>query len=254
MAQNLLILKQKNMGSSHRQTNISMRWKMGIFTRFKDIIASNINSMLDKAENPEKLIKLMIREMEDTLIELKTSCANAIASQKKAERLHDDICSREKFWEGKAGLAVKKNKDDLARKALQEKQYYRKKAESVESELDELESIVYQYQSDIRELEDKLNSAREKQRVLVQRHVRARNRKKAMEEVRRADSVEVMQKFDELENHIEYMEAEAELAGPMKSSGLEAEFEALETNDEIEAELSRLKSSLSAKNDVTTDA
>ena len=227
---------------------------MGIFTRFKDIIASNINSMLDKAENPEKLIKLMIREMEDTLIELKTSCANAIANQKKVQRLHDDICTRENFWEEKAKLAVKKGKDDLARKALQEKKHYRKKAESAESELDELESIVYQYQSDIRELENKLNSAREKQRVLVQRHIRAQRKKKAMEEVKRADSVEVMQKFEELENHIEYMEAEADLAGPMGPSGLEAEFEALETDDEIEAELSELKSSLSEKNDVTTDA
>ena len=84
---------------------------MGIFTRFKDIVASNMSSMLDKAEDPEKLIKLMIREMEDTLIEIKSSCANAIANQKKVQRLLDDIQEKENFWANKAELAVAKGKD-----------------------------------------------------------------------------------------------------------------------------------------------
>jgi phage shock protein A len=94
---------------------------MGIFTRFRDIVSSNINTMLDRAEDPEKLIKLMIREMEDTLIEIKAACAGVMASSKKVQRQLDEIADRVKYWEDKAGLAVSKKRDDLAREALLEK-------------------------------------------------------------------------------------------------------------------------------------
>ncbi len=226
---------------------------MGIFTRFKDIVASNISSMLDNAEDPEKLIKLMIREMEDTLIEIKSSCASAIANQKKVQRFIDNIQEKEVFWTKKAELAVQKGKDNLARQALQEKRQYTQKAEVVEIELTELEVIIEQYRDDIQELENKLKSAREKQRMLVQRHIRAKRKKRAHEEIRRADSVEVMQKFEELENHIERMEAEADLVNYGRHSSLEDEFDALEADDDIEAALHELKSSQSSKNDDTTD-
>lgn len=227
---------------------------MGIFTRFKDIVASNMSSMLDKAEDPEKLIKLMIREMEDTLIEIKSSCANAIANQKKVERLLDDIQEKEDFWTKKAELAVAKGKDALARQALQEKRRYTQKTEAVEIELTELGMIIEQYRDDICELENKLKSAREKQRLLVQRHIRANGKKRAQEEIRRAGSTEIMLKFEELENHIERMEAEADLVNYGKASTLEEEFDALEADDDIEAELNKLKSSQSSKKNDTKDS
>ncbi|MBL6992571.1 PspA/IM30 family protein [Desulfobacula sp.] len=227
---------------------------MGIFTRFKDIVASNMSDMLDKAEDPEKLIKLMIREMEDTLIEIKSSCANAIANQKKVGRLLDDILEKENFWARKAELAVKKGKDALARQALQEKRRYTHKTEAVEIELTELGVIIEQYRDDISELESKLKSAREKQRMLVQRHIRASDKKRAQEEIRRADSTEIMLKFEELENHIERMEAEADLVNYGRPSKLEEEFDALDADDEIEAELNKLKSSQSSTNNDTINA
>ena len=227
---------------------------MGIFTRFKDIIASNMNAMLDNAEDPEKLIKLMIREMEDTLIEIKSSCASTIAEQKKVERLFDGMVEKENFWVKKAKLAVEKGKDNLARQALQQKRIYAQKAETVEEELMELGSIVDQYRNDIEELENKLKSAREKQRLLVQRHIRAKNKKNAQEEIRRADSIEIMQKFETLENHIERMEAEADLVNYGRPATLEDEFDALEADDDIEAELDKLKSSPSSNNNETIDA
>ncbi len=227
---------------------------MGIFTRFKDIIASNISAMLDNAEDPEKLIKLMIREMEDTLIEIKSSCANAIANQKKAQRFLDDIEDKEGFWTRKAELAVEKGRDDLARQALQEKRRYTHKAETARMEVTELGAMVEQYRDDIQELENKLKSAREKQRMLVQRHLRARRKKQVRQEIRRADSAEILQKFDEMEHHIERMEAEADLVDYGKTGPLEAEFDALEADDEIEAELNQLKSSKSKKNDDTMGA
>ena len=227
---------------------------MGIFTRFKDIIASNMNAMLDNAEDPEKLIKLMIREMEDTLIEIKSSCASTIAEQKKVERIFDGMVAKENFWVKKAKLAVEKGKDNLARQALQQKRIYAQKAETVEEELIELGSIVDQYRNDIEELENKLKSAREKQRLLVQRHIRAKNKKNAQEEIRRADSIEIMQKFETLENHIERMEAEADLVNYGRPATLEDEFDALEADDDIEAELDKLKSSPSSNNSETIDA
>lgn len=226
---------------------------MGIFTRFRDIITSNISSMLDKAEDPEKLIKLMIREMEDTLIEIKASCANTIANHKKTLRILDEIKDREDFWETKAQLAVKKERDDLARDALKEKRMYSQKAETIEVETNELETIVNQYKSDIQILEEKLKTAREKQRILVQRHRRAQGKKRAQEEIRRADSAEIVQKFDELENHIERMEAEADLINFGKPSSLEDEFENLVADDEIEEQLNKLKGSQSVKKTDKTD-
>ncbi|MEH0018416.1 MAG: phage shock protein PspA [Desulfobacter sp.] len=224
---------------------------MGIFTRFRDIVTSNINAMLDKAEDPEKMIKLMIREMEDTLIELKSSCANTIANQKKVERMMEDTRDRESFWSQKAELAVTKGRDDLARQALMEKRRFTQRVEAVEEELTEISAIVEQYRDDIQELENKLKSAKEKQRMLVQRHIRAQRKKKAQQEIRRVDSAEVVHRFEEMENHIERMEAEADLVNTGKRAGLEEAFEDLAADDEIEKELSALKSSQSKRNDDT---
>jgi phage shock protein A len=224
---------------------------MGIFTRFRDIVSANINAMLDRAEDPEKLIKLMIREMEDTLVELKSACAGTIASRKKVSRQLEDIQDKEAFWDQKAALAVSKGRDDLARQALLEKRRFAQRAEAVEQELNELQSIVGQYQDDIQELENKLRSAREKQRMLVQRHIRAQRKKKAHEEIRRMDSAQVMQKFDEMETHIERMEAEADLVNYGRKSGLEEAFEELSADDDIERQLKALKSSQTRPKDDT---
>ncbi|HKL00561.1 MAG TPA: phage shock protein PspA [Desulfotignum sp.] len=224
---------------------------MGIFTRFRDIVSANINAMLDRAEDPEKLIKLMIREMEDTLVELKSSCAGTIANQKKVSRILEETRDKEAFWDNKAGLAVSRGRDDLARQALLEKRRYAQRCEAVEQELDELGAIVEQYKDDIQELENKLNSAREKQRMLVQRHIRAQRKKKAHQEIRRVDSAEAMQKFEEMESHIERMEAEADLVNYGKKTSLEAAFEEISADDDIERQLHDLKSSQTAQKDDT---
>jgi phage shock protein A len=214
---------------------------MGIFTRFRDIISSNINAMLDKAEDPEKLIKLMIREMEDTLVEIKTACAGVMANGKKIERQLEGLESRAAYWEEKAELAVNKGRDDLAREALVEKRKFTRRIETLGNELVEHNLLIEQYQDDIRQLEEKLKSARDKQRLLVQRHVHAQRKIEAQEEMRRIDSTETMMKFDELENRIERMEAEADLVNYGKKTSLEEELEKLSVDEEIEKELQALK-------------
>jgi len=215
---------------------------MGIFTRFRDIISSNMNAMLDRAEDPEKLIKLMIREMEDTLVEIKAACAGVMAGGKKIERQLESIGDRTRYWSEKAELAVRKGKDDLARDALLEKREIARRADSLENELSEHSLLIDQYQDDIRQLEEKLQSAREKERLLAQRHIHANRKKQAQEELRRADSTEAMFKFDELENRIERMEIEAELVNFGKPSSLEEELEKLAVDEEIEQELQAMKS------------
>ena len=220
---------------------------MGIFTRFRDIISANINAMLDKAEDPEKLIKLMIREMEDTLVEIKASCAGVMADGKKIERQLEEAQSREKQWRERAELAVNKARDDLAREALVEKRRYTDRSDALKRQLEECESLVAQYQDDIRQLEEKLGTARERQRVLVQRHIHANRKKRAQQEIRRMNSAEAVIKFEELENRIERMEAEADLVNFVRKPTLEAELDTLAVDDEIEKELQDLKSSLTKK-------
>jgi phage shock protein A len=218
---------------------------MGIFTRFRDIVSSNINSMLDRAEDPEKLIRLMIREMEDTLVELKTACAAVMAETKKVQRQRDEAGARHRFWAGKAELAVGKARDDLAREALVEKRRYQQREESLDQELRDHQSLCDQYQEDIRQLEEKLKSAREKQRMLVQRHIHAERKRRAQEDIRRIDSAETLFKFDELENRIERMEAEAELVNFGRTHDLEDQLDRLSLDEDIERELEALKASRS---------
>lgn len=217
---------------------------MGIFTRFRDIISSNINAMLDRAEDPEKLINLMIREMEDTLVEIKASCAGLMANTKKVQRQLDDAESRVQRWGDKAALAVSKGRDDLAREALLEKRRYTDRAHTLEGELTEHAALVEQYQEDIRQLEDKLRGARERQRILVQRHVHAEKKRRAQEEIRRMDASEAILKFEDFENRIERMEAEADLVNFGRMPHLEGEFKELLVDEDIEKELHVLKSSL----------
>ena len=229
---------------------------MGIFTRFRDIISSNINSMLDRAEDPEKLIKLMIREMEDTLVELKASCAGVMASMKKTRRQLDEVQTRAKYWEDRASLAVRKGRDELAREALLEKRRYGERAGSLEEELSEHSLLVDQYQEDIGQLEGKLGSAREKQRMLQQRHIHARRKMRAQEDIRRGrklfDQVEFLDaifRFEEFEKRIERMEAEADLVNFGRKPTLEGELYSLLVDDDIEKELQRIKSSFSGKDE-----
>ncbi len=218
-----------------------MEDNMGIFTRFRDIVSSNINAMLDNAENPEKMIKLMIREMEDTLVELKASCAGVIASTKKVQRRLDEIVDKENLWNERAELAVNKGRDDLAREALIEKRRFSELAESLEKEVADHTALINQYKEDIAELEDKLNSAKEKKRSLIQRHKRASTKKRAQSDIRQANSAESMARFEQMESRIEQMEAEADLVNVKKSKSLADEFAELDTDEEIEQELEKLK-------------
>jgi phage shock protein A len=214
---------------------------MGIFTRFRDIVGSNINSMLDRAEDPEKLIRMMIQEMEDTLIELKAACAGSMADSKNVEHQQQANDLRIKYWDDNAKLAVDKGREDLAREALIEKRRHMQRAELLSSEAVEQQVLLDQYQGDIRQLEDKLKSAREKERLLIQRHIYASRKMRAQKEIRRMDNTDTIIKFEELENRIEQMEAEADLVNFGSKPDLADELERLALDEAIEKELRALK-------------
>lgn len=214
---------------------------MSIFTRVRDIISSNINAMLDKAEDPEKMVKMIIREMEDTLVEVKASCAGAMATKKKIQRDLDEVQKRAEDWGAKAQLAVDKGREDLAREALLEKRRHADRVDSLKKEQEQCDTLVDQYKHDIVQLEDKLAGAREKQRVLVQRHIRAQRHRATEEKIRKVDTADAMARFENFEHRIDRMEAEGDLVNHGRKPTLDDEFAKLGTDEDIEKELQALK-------------
>lgn len=214
---------------------------MGVFNRFKDIVTSNISALLDGAEDPRKLIRLMVREMEETLVELKANCAKIMAERKGLEREREAVRTAVDNWQARAELAVAKGREALAREALIEKGALCRRLDSLDVDSAHLGALVDQARADIACLEEKLGSAREKQRLLEQRHARAHSRTRVGRTLTRADGADAMRRFDSFESRIERLESEAELAAPARRAGLEEEFALLEKDDTIEAELAALK-------------
>ena len=220
-----------------------------IFSRFRDIISSNLNAMLDRAEDPEKLVKLMITEMEDTLVEIKAACAGSMAGKKKLQRALEETHSRAEWWAEKAEMAVNKGREDLAREALLEKRRYQERAQTLESETVQHQELIEQYQDEITQLEEKLATAREKQRLLIQRHIHAQGKIKAQKDIRRFETTDTFIRFEQFENRIERMEAEADLVNyGRRPVTLEDKFSDLQEDEEIERELKELKAKSAGRN------
>ncbi len=226
---------------------------MGVFTRVRDIISSNINAMLDKAEDPEKMVKQIIREMEDTLIEVKANCAAAMATKKKVKREMEAILDHAKTWDAKAQLAIDKGREDLAREALVEKRRFVERGEALEDEFEQAKQLVASCQSDIMQLEDKLSAARDKQRVLVQRHKNARTKKRAQQGIRKFDTSDAFQKFEHFQQRIDRMEADAEMVNYGRKPSLDEQFAELEAGDDIDRELAELKARRQPQPSATPD-
>lgn len=216
---------------------------MGIFTRVRDILNANINAALDKAEDPEKLVKQMIREMEDTLIEIKAACAGAMAQQRRAEREQVDARRYARRWADRAELAVGRGRETLARDALYAKRRFSDEADALDGEIAKLGELVSAYKDDIVQIEEKLGTARERQRLLVQRHIHAVHKRRAQQEIRRFDSTDVMVRFEQFTQRIDRAEAESELVnyGRPKPYSVEEEFAAMERDEQVEDELRELK-------------
>lgn len=219
---------------------------MSIFTRFRDIISSNINTMLDNAEDPEKLIRLMLREMEETQVELKASCAATMAEASQVRQDLDRAREDVRLWEHRAELAVRAGREDMAREALSERFQAEERVTALEKESAGFEELIRKCREDIRLLEERISATRNKQRLLAERHVQAQMRRKAREQVRAAEALDSMSRFDDLEQRINRMEYEADLAYTRPT---ETSFKDLEHADAIDAGLQAIKERLSKRNE-----
>lgn len=213
---------------------------MGVFSRIGEIINANINAMLDKAEDPNKMVRLMINEMEDTLTRVKSSAAEVIADRIRLTRERDELRARADDWETKATLAVTKGRDDLAREALEQKLSYARRADEVDLKVAELEDVVRRYQQDIERLESQLNSAFSRQRELQAKNKQARNRQQVASYLNTQDA---FNKFEQFNRRLDRLEAETEVLGYGKGpeQSLEQKFAELEQSSRIEDELQKLK-------------
>jgi phage shock protein A len=223
------------------------RYKMGIFSRFSEILNSNVNAMLDRAEDPRKMVKLMIHEMEETLMEIKSSAAEVVADKLRTERHLQREQAKEADWQHKAELAISKNHEELAREALVQKTASTHRVHDLQNKLAELDGLTNQYQMDIAQLEEKLMAARSRQQILIANHESARNRKRVEEKIYKLNTTGAFAKFEHYENKIDQFNAEAQILS-VSNNSLEQKFRDLEHEDHISGELEKLKQKMGKSN------
>ena len=212
---------------------------MGVFSRFLDIVNANINSLLDKAEDPEKMIKLMMQEMEDTLIELKSSCAAKMASRAKTDRAYKEALNAVQRWHNRAELAISKGREDLAREALLEKKAAKATLEQFEKELATYDELIKTAKGEITQIEDKLTAVKQKYQMMAERAKRAREEQAAQETLKRASEGATFNRFNDMEEKLDRMQANNDLN--RRPSSLDEKFRDLEEMDDIDAEIEELR-------------
>ncbi len=213
---------------------------MGIFSRFTDIINSNINAILDKAEDPEKMVRLIIQEMEETLVEVRTQSAKLIADKKELNRRVERLRREASDWEAKAEIALGKGREDLARAALKEKSEAEDAAATMDADLDAIEHNLDKLAGDIAQLQQKLVDAKNRQKALILRGDTARSRMGVKRQIHDVDIDEAMNRFDRYERRIDDLEGEVE-AYDLGRRNLSDEISELEKDEKIDEELVRLK-------------
>ncbi len=214
---------------------------MGIFSRMTDIINSNINSILDRAEEPEKIIRLIIQEMEDTLVEVRTTAAKMIAEKKEIGRKLDRLQEAQADWERRAELALEKGREDLAKGALLEKAKVADTAKLLEEELLHVEAALEQGEADITKLQSKLKEAKAKQKALETRHANAGSRLKVRRTLFDGRVEDAMARFEMMEKKLDEAEGKVEAYDLGGSKSLAEEIAELEAESAIEADLEALK-------------
>jgi phage shock protein A len=207
-----------------------------------DIVQANINAILDKAEDPAKVIKLLIQEMEETLVELRSVAATNLAEKKQLQRQVDKLQQQVKAWQAKAGLAVEKDREDLARAALVEKHHSQQQLTALSDEQGVVEESLGKLQLDMGKLQDKLVEARAKQKSLI---VRERSVSARMVVKHKAHSVKIddaIVRFEQYERKIDDLESQVDAFDMVnQAQGLNEQFNQLEAESQIEQELAALR-------------
>ena len=218
---------------------------MGIFSRTRDIVAANFADLLEKAEDPAKMIRMIILEMEETLVEVRASAARTIADQKEMRRHIAKLDGLQMSWTEKAELALSKDREDLAKAALGERQKAADMAEQLKIEVQVLDDALRASEEDIAKLQTKLREARTKQNNVATRLESANNRVRLREMYNGPKTHDAFSRFDQLERRVDDAEGRAEAMGLGTVKTLEEEISELRSSDRVDAELAALKARLS---------
>ncbi|ABI39553.1 phage shock protein A, PspA [Shewanella sp. MR-4] len=220
---------------------------MGIFSRFADIINSNISALLDKAEDPEKMVRLIIQEMEDTLVEVRSTSAKVLAEKKELIRRINRVEEQVQDWQDKAELALSKDREDLAKAALVEKQKAAGLVDTLNQELAVLDEHIARLKDEVGLLQEKLLDAKARQKTIILRTQTASSRLEVKKQLDSSKIDNAMLKFEQYERRVEGLEAQVESYDLGNKKTLADEFAALEAEDSVNAELEALKAKVKGK-------
>ena len=220
-------------------------WLSGpVFSRARDIFAANMTELLDRAEDPARMIRMIILEMEETLVEVRATAARSIADIKEMSRAVVRLDELQSDWTGKAELALSKGRDDLAKAALVEKQKAAEMAEGLRDELSQMEQVLRGYEADIAKLQGKLREARARQNAIAARFESAVTRARAREIMHCSRTQDAFAKFELLERRADFAEGRCDAVG---ITSLEDEIDQLKASEAIDAELEAMKAALTAR-------
>jgi phage shock protein A len=214
---------------------------MGIFSRLTDIVNSNLNSILDRAEDPEKLIRLVIQEMEDTLVEVRSSTVRTIAERKEIERKLSQLGREMEEWQRKAELALSRDRDDLAKGALVAKSKIAEQIDALQHQLTHIEEALAKSSEDIGRLQEKLTDAKKREKAIVLRHKSAASRLKVNTQIHDDRINDAFARFEQVERNLDELEGRAESLDIGRRKTLAEEFSDFEASTKVEQELADLK-------------
>ncbi len=220
---------------------------MGIFSRTRDIVAANMTELLDRAEDPARMIRMIILEMEETLVEVRAQAARSIADGKEMRRAITRLDELQASWTEKAELALSKDREDLARAALGERQKATEMAAGLRDEIKVIDDTLKAYEADIAKLQGKLREARARQNAISSRIESAVTRAKAREVLHGSRTEDAFSRFDVLERRADFAEGRADALGMTGPKSLEEEIADLRASDSVDAELQAMKASIKAK-------
>ncbi|GLR80067.1 phage shock protein A (PspA) family protein [Azospirillum oryzae] len=220
---------------------------MSIFSRLTDIVQSNLNSLLDRAEEPEKLIRLIIQEMEDTLVEVRSSTVKIIAEKKEIERRVADLHRERDEWDRKAEVALTRDREDLAKGALMAKSKVAEQADALAEQLVQVEAALSKANEDIGRLQAKLTDAKTREKALVARTQTASNRVKVRTVLHDERINDALSRFEQVERNLDEMEGRVEAYDVGRTKSLTEEIAELEATHKVEEDLAALKARIAAR-------
>lgn len=244
-----MVVRLPNPGTSPPETIVYRSSLMGIFSRTRDIIAANVTDLLDKAEDPAKMIRMIILEMEETLVEVRASAARTIADQKEMRRHIAKLEKLQESWTEKAELALSKDREDLAKAALVERQKATDMCDQLSAEIAVLDDALRHSEEDITKLQNKLREARTRQNSIMTRLETAHNRVRMREMYAGPKVEEAFSRFELMERRADAVEGHADaLSLGSSKKTLEEEIAELKSSDKVEADLAALKARVNREN------